>query len=464
MSTPTVPTTADLARDVQGPVLTRGDAGFDEEIAAFNPLAARSPEIVVGATCAADVVAAVRWAAERVMPVGVQATGHGWAAGSGGLLLTTARMQELDLDPATGLLRVGAGVKWRSVLDAGAASGWAAPCGSSSDVGVVGYTLGGGLPVLGRAFGFAADRVTAIEIVTAAGELRRVTADSDPELFWAVRGGGGGLLGVITALEMTLPRLDGFHGGGLFFPGDAAAEVLPVWAEWSRDLPEAMSTSLALLRLPAMPGVPEPLAGRLVVHVRIAYAGDADRCEALLAPLRSLSVPTVMDTVAEHPYAALDLVHMDPDQPVPFRDAGCLLASLPPAAVDRLTELAGPGSDSPLLAIELRRLGGALSRTPSADLPFGGSVLNGRSAAYSLHAVGLGIPPVAELLPGALTTLLDAMRGWGDGTSLLNLHGRATGDTTPLTGSRAPLALARLAAVKSTVDPGNLFRLGHPIA
>lgn len=462
MSTPTVPTIADLAREVAGPVLTRGDAGFAEEIAGFNPLAARSPEIVVGAACAADVAAAVRWAAERGMPVGVQATGHGWAAGSGGLLLTTTRMQELDLYPATGLLRVEAGVRWRSVLDAGAASGWAAPCGSSSDVGVVGYTLGGGLPVLGRAFGFAADRVTAVELVTAAGELRRVSAGSDPELFWALRGGGGGLLGVVTALEMTLPRLATFHGGGLFFPGDAAAEVLPVWAEWSRDLPEAMSTSLALLRLPAMPGVPEPLAGRLTVHVRVAYAGDSDRCEALLAPLRALSVPTVLDTVAEHPYAALDLVHMDPDQPVPFRDAGCLLAALPPAAVDRLLALAGPASDSPLLAVELRRLGGALSRTPSADLPFGGSVLNGRSAAYSLHAVGLGVPPVADLLPGALTALLDAMRGWGDGTSLLNLHGRAT-DDAPLTGSRAPAARTRLAAAKSAADPADLFRLGHPL-
>jgi FAD/FMN-containing dehydrogenase len=452
-----------LAEQVAGPVIARGDRRRDQELAGFNLAVAHDPDLVVGAVGAADVSAAVGWARERGMPVGVLSTGHGWQAPmTGGLMITTRRMQELTLDAATGRLRVGAGVTWRTVLDAATTSGWAAPCGSASGVGVVGYTLGGGLPVLGRAFGLAADRVTALDVVTAdrhGPSARRVTAATDPDLFWALRGGGSAF-GVVTALEMTLPHLPTFYGGGLFFPGEHAADVVRAWVAWTRDLPDAMSSSLALLRTPPMPEVPEPLRGRFVVHARIAYAGDARSAERWLAPLRSLAVPVVLDTVADHPYSALDLVHQDPDRPVPARDAGVLLEALPEAAVDRLLDLAGPASTSPLLLVELRHLGGALTR--GTDSAARGSLDGSPPADYSLHTVGMMVPPVAELVPGAIDAVLDGLAPWATGRTLLNLQGRSGGGAGDPRRPWPPTVVDRLAGVKAVVDPTDTFRVGHP--
>lgn len=450
---------AALTAAVTGPVLLPADPGWANELVGFNLAVSHDPDVVVGATCAADVRAAVDWARGRGLPVAVLATGHGWSAPiGGGVAVTTRRMQDLALDTATGRLRVGAGVRWRAVLDAAAGSVWAAPCGSSSGVGVVGYTLGGGLPVLGRTIGFAADRVRAIEVVTADGRLRTVTADSDSDLFHALCGGGGNL-GVVTALEMDLPPVPRLTGGGLFFAGESAEEVVAAWASWSRDLPETMNTSIALLRLPPMPELPEPLRGRFVVHVRVAFAGVPAAAEALLAPLRELTAPLVLDTVGELPYAALDAVHMDPHQPVPLRHGGVLLAELTGAAVGRLLELAGPGADCPLLLVELRRLGGALARDA------GSPVVNGRRSAYSLHAIGMLVPPVAAQVPAGLRAVLDGMAPWSGGATLLNLHGNPTDTPDDAERARAwdPGALDTLLAAKAAVDPDDMFRLGHTL-
>ena len=205
-------------------------------------------------------------------------------------------------------------------------SGLASLHGSSPSVGAIGYTAGGGIPLLAREYGFAADHVRAVELVTADGRLRRLTEDEDPDLFWAVRGGKGNF-GVITAMEIGLVPRNRLYGGGLFFPGERAAEVLSSWREWSLTVPENMSTSLALLRLPPLPEVPEPLRQGLAIHVRIAYTGSAGEGEKLVAPLRSLGA-RVLDTVAEMPYAAVPSIHMDPPEPIPhYTGAGCSTSS-----------------------------------------------------------------------------------------------------------------------------------------
>ena len=169
----------ELRSRVHGPVYAAGDDGMAAEVATWNVAVQHTPVLAVGATCAADVAAAVSWATARGLGIAVQATGHGPVRNAAGsVMVTTRRMQGLSIDPERRIARVEAGVKWIRVLEAAAEFGLAGLCGSSSDVGVVGYTLGGGMGSLGRKHGFAADHVTAIEIVTADGRLRRICAEN----------------------------------------------------------------------------------------------------------------------------------------------------------------------------------------------------------------------------------------------------------------------------------------------
>ena len=212
-----------LSRAVSGPVALPDSPEFAEETFAFNVATVHRPDVVLGAADARDVAAAVKWAAERRLPVSVQSTGHGAeSAIDGGLLINTRRLQDLQIDPDERTARVGAGVKWRTLLEASVPHGLLGLHGSSTDVGVVGYTLGGGLPVLGRAHGFAADHVRSMEIVTADGALRRIDADAEAELFALMRGGKGNL-GIVTALEFSLFPFSEFYGGGIIYPGADAA-------------------------------------------------------------------------------------------------------------------------------------------------------------------------------------------------------------------------------------------------
>ncbi len=272
-----------LARTVKGPVLDPGSDGFAGETAAFNLAADNQPAIAVGATEAADVAAAVRAAAERGLPVSVQSTGHGATAGvREGVMLCTRRMNGLQLDPERRTARVEAGVVWRQVIEAAAPYGLAPLNGSSSGVGVTGFATGGGLPLIGRPFGFAADHVCSLEMVTADGAIRHVDASSDPELFWAVRGGGGGF-GIVTSMEIDLVPVRTIYGGSIYFPGEAAEHVLHAYCEWTAAAPDEMTTAITLLRLPDLPDIPPPLAGRLSVSLRVAYTGGAAAGERLLS-------------------------------------------------------------------------------------------------------------------------------------------------------------------------------------
>lgn len=250
-------TRADLAAQLTGPVLGPEDEGFAAECAPFNLAVAHRPRVVVGAANSTDVQVAVRFAAQRRLPVAVMATGHqATVPADGAVLITTHRMAQVSIDPAARTARVTAGARWQQVVDAATPFGLAPLNGSSPLVGVVGYTLGGGLsPTMGRAHGWAADHVTALEVVTADGELRQVDAASEPDLFWALRGGKSNF-GVVTAMEFALFPVEQLWAGGLFFDGADAAAVLRAYARVTADAPDELSSSIALLRLPALPGVP----------------------------------------------------------------------------------------------------------------------------------------------------------------------------------------------------------------
>ena len=274
----------------------------------------------------------------RVTP---QATGHGpMAELVTELLVTTKRLDECVVHPE-GWARVGAGVKWLRVVEAAAPYGLAPLSGSITDVGVVGYTTGGGLGPMARTYGLAIDKVRAIEVVTGDGVLRRVTPTEHPDLFFGLRGGKG-MLGIVTAIEFDLVHQPTFYGGSLWFDGDDAATVIERWRHWSDDLPELGTTSIALFQLPEMPGVPPQLAGRLTLSVRYVWTGDAEEGERRFAAIRE-AAPVLLDDVAHKPYTAIDSVHTDPLDPTPAYEAAAVLTDFPAEAVDALLALTGPG-------------------------------------------------------------------------------------------------------------------------
>lgn len=445
-----------LAATVRGPVLAGDHPLAAGESATFNLAVTHRPAVVVGATSAADVAAAVSWAAERSLPVAVQSTGHGPVRGvEGAVLVTTSRMQGVTVDPVRRTAVAAAGARWADVVAATAPHGLAPLSGSSSQVGVVGYSLGGGMGSLARQHGFAADHVHSVEMVTADGRIRRVDEHSDPDLFWAVRGGKGNF-GIVTSLEFGVVPVSEIFGGAVFFAGGSASAVLHAFRAWAPTLPEQATTSVALMRMPPLEELPEPLRGQFVVALRFAWTGDIDEGQRLLAPMLSAG-EVLIAGVGPMPYSQADMIHQDPTDPMPFWERGRLLRELPETAVDTLLAAAGPDVDIPLILVELRLMGGALARQPRVP-----NAVSGREAAFSIFVLGPLVPGLEEIVPAAGGGVLEAMSPWLTGTSQLNFLGDAlTPEAVAM--AWAPETHQRLLAVKAQVDPANVFCNGHAL-
>ncbi|SDP13272.1 FAD/FMN-containing dehydrogenase [Arthrobacter sp. ok909] len=444
---------------VRGLVYLPGDSAYDQEAAAFNLATRHTPDLVLAAADADDVAAAVHWAAERGMSISVQATGHGAAnAITDGLLVSTRRLLDLDIDPEERTARVGAGIRWREVVAAAAPYGLMGLHGSATDVGVVGYTVGGGLPLLGRKYGFASDHVLAIEVVTPDGVQHRVDQHNNPRLFALLRGGKGNF-GIVTAMEFRLFPAGELYAGGIFYPGERAREVLTAFREWAPALPTDASASLAFLRLPELEDIPELLRGRFVMHLRFAWQGTAAEGQRLLDPMRGVA-PVLADLTGPLPFTQVDAVHLDPENPVPVREGGMLLNELDEALAEALLEVAGPDSNAPLLLAEVRLMGGALA-APAAPSSHDDHVA-GRDAAWSFFAVGVMMPESADLVPAAIAAARRTLAPFGTGGTAVNMHGHVESAAEAAKawpeGSRR-----RLSEAKAELDPQNLFRHGHAI-
>ncbi|HEX2074933.1 MAG TPA: FAD-binding oxidoreductase [Geodermatophilus sp.] len=447
----------DLRSRVHGPVYAAGDDGLAAEIRSWNLAVQHTPAVAVGATCAADVAAAVSWAVAHGLPVAVQATGHGPVRNAdGSLLVSTRRMQGVSIDPERRTARVEAGVKWQRVLEAAAPHGLTGLCGSSSDVGVVGYTLGGGLGSLGRRYGFAADHVQAVEIVTADGLLRRLSAEEEPELFWAVRGGKGNF-GVVTAIEFSLFPAGSLFAGGIFFAAEDAAAVLHAFRTWAPTLPEEVSTSVAVLRLPPLEELPPPLRGQTVVHLRYTSSGDPAEGERLLEPMKAAG-RILLGSVGPLLPTEMDAVHMDPKDPLPAWEKGMLLAELTEETVDAFLAAAGPQVEVPLFLAEIRQMGGALARQPRVP-----NAVAGRAGAWSVMLIGPMVPELAEVLPSIGRGVLGALRPWAAPGAMVNFLGDVSGPDE-VAAAYPPEVAERLLAVKRAVDPDGVFSFGYALA
>ena len=451
------PTVEELRAQLPGRVLEPADDGYDADRSGFGLTHTHTPKLIVSATSTDDVVAAVKWAAANGLSVAVMSTGHGSVRPYADcVLINTSRMNSFSIDAAARTATLGAGVRWRDVIPAAHELGLATINGSSSGVGVVGYTTGGGAPVMGRTFGFSADHVVEFELVTADGAVRRCTPETEPELFWAVRGGKGNF-GIVTSLTVNLVPVKNVYAGGLIYDGPAAETVFRTYAEWVETLPDEMTTSLALMRLPDLPFVPPPLAGKLTVHLRVVYVGDPAEGARLLAPMRELGAPIIIDGVDEVPYTRIDEVHRDPVDPLPVWESGITLRELSSEALDALLGAAGSSVEIPLVMVEVRHLGGAMGREPGVP-----NAVPGRDAKFSFWCLGPMFPGLDAIVPGVGHHMLDVMRPWAAPGRLMNFLGDAW-SKDEVAACWPVETYERLCTIKKTVDPQNLFRHGHAL-
>ena len=290
--------------------------------------------------------------------------------------------------------------------------------------------------------------------MTGTGEYLRVTPDEHAELFWGLRGGKA-TLGIVAAVEIDLLPIAEFYGGALYFDGDDAPAVLRAWSQWCTGLPENVNTSIALQQLPPLPGVPEPLAGRLTLALRYTALDDFDEGAALLTPMREVAAP-VLDTVGIWPYAAIGAVHADPSDPMPVHEDQTLLRDFTAEAVDILLAAAGPGSGSVQTIVEVRMLGGVMARQAQHR-----SAFCHRNARYAVTVIGVPMGPDAALVAAQAGALTRALAPWSTGGLLPNFAPAAD-----------PERMARvydedtrhwLAALADRYDPDGVLNAGQVV-
>jgi FAD/FMN-containing dehydrogenase len=439
---------------LRGEVVGPEDAGYDQARQAWNLAADQRPAFVVFPETADDVVALVNYARRNGLRVVPQGTGHNaqpivWDAGM--ILLSTSRMRGVEIDVEGRRARVAAGTEWLEVTEQASQHGLAPLAGSSPNVGVIGYCLGGGISWLGRKHGLAANSVLAIEIVTADGRLRRVDADNDSDLFWALRGGGGNF-GVVTAMEVALYPMPELYAGAMWWDWERSAEVMHAWREWTLSAPDEVTSAARIMQMPPLPEIPEFLRGRNFVTIDAAVIGDRAFGAEVVQALRDLE-PEI-DTFDVIEPVALSRLHNDPEDPIPGLTEHRLLAELPAAAIDAFLAVAGPGSGSPLLLAEIRHLGGALGVAKP-----GNGALAKVDAGYLLFAAGIAIPELIPALEAHLPVYKAALAAWDAGTSYLNFE-ETVADSRSFYDE---LTYRRLARIKTQVDPSDVFRANHPI-
>jgi FAD/FMN-containing dehydrogenase len=451
--TPT-PTPSAADASALAAIIVSGNPDYESARASFNLAVDQRPAAIAYPSTAAEVAEFVGYARGAGLRVAVQSGAHN--AGPQGdlrdaLLIRTNRMDAVSIDPVRRIARAEAGVRWEAVVNAAAEHGLSALHGSSPTVGVVGYSLGGGLSWQARKRGLQANHVTAIELVLADGSRRRVDNDHDPELLWALRGGLGNF-GVVTAIEFRLFPVTEIYAGWLAWDWQHARLVLNGWAEWTRIVPDEVTTSARILQLPPLPELPEPIRGRQLVVIDGAILGDTQAAGQLLGPLRDLNPE--LDTFGPVPMPALCRMHGDPEDPCPYHGHSAMLSELTPEGVEAFVAAVGPQSQSTLAVAELRQLGGALGR------PVGGGATSHFDGAYLAFALGMAFDPeMAARTSSDVRRVLGALAPWTEGRPYLNFVERKT----DVSEAFCPSSWARLQEVRRRVDPERIFRANHVI-
>ncbi|KRF23333.1 FAD-binding oxidoreductase [Phycicoccus sp. Soil803] len=440
-----------------GGVHLPGDPGYDAARLPWNVALDQRPAAVAQPRTVAQVQEVVRAAAAADLRIAPQSTGHnaGPLVAQGlddVVVLRTSAMTGVTIDPVRRIARVEGGALWMHATEPAGDHGLAALHGSSPDVGIAGYSLGGGIGWYARRLGLATNSLTAVELVTADGEHLRADAHRNAELFWALRGGGGSF-GVVTALEFRLYAIESAYAGMLIWDREVAEPVLRRWAQWAPGAPDDVTTSFRILNLPPIPDIPELLRGRSVVVIDGAVLGSDEAGAAAIADLRALS-PEI-DTFGRVPARSLVRLHMDPEGPTPVVSDSAMLGGLPDEAVDAFLSEVGPGSSSSLLMAELRQLGGALGREHE-----GGGALKKLDAAFVTFAGAMALTPeMAAQGEHDAHRLTKVLSPWANGRSYLNFAEHAVDPRT----AYDERAWLQLKGIRSAVDPHGLFVGNHRI-
>lgn len=447
-----------LRATVAGTIISPGDPDWDDARQAWALAVDQRPAAVAFPESTQDIIAIVEFAREHGLRVAPQGTGHNAHPLEGRLadsiLLKTERMRGVEIDAQNRRARVEAGALWMDVTGPAGEHGLATMAGSSPDVGVVGYTLGGGLSWLSRKHGLAANSVRAIEMVSADGVQVRADHEQHPDLFWALRGGGGSF-GIVTAIEIELLPIAQVYAGAMFWPQDRAREVFQAWREWTQqDQPDEIISVARVLNVPPFPEVPEFLRGRSFVVIEAVYLGEESEGAQLIAPLRALG-PEI-DTFSTVPAPALSHLHMDPDHPVPGKGDSLVIGEMPAELIDEFVAAATGPSGSALLSAEIRQLGGAIAR-PAPEHGALGSI----DAPYIMFAVGAApTEEIRAVVKAQVAGVKQAISRWGAGYEYLSFVERPI-DSREL--YRDEYTYRRLQAVKAQYDPADMIQSNHPI-
>jgi FAD/FMN-containing dehydrogenase len=446
-----------LRTSIRGRLVLPAAPMWDVARRSWNLSVDQRPVAVAEAAGVEDVQAVVRFAAREGLRVAPQATGHGSEAlgeWDRTVLLKTSGMRRVAIEPGASVARVAAGALAADVADPAGAQRLAPVLGLAPTVGVAGLTLGGGTGWLSRSYGLASNNVRALEVVTAWGERQRVDARTEPELFWALRGGGGGFA-IVTELELEAHPVGEVSAGMLVWPAGNAGDVLEQLRRWTWDVPESLGAVFRYLSLPLVEAVPAPLRGRQVVAIIAAFLGSEADGRRLMRPWRA-SRSALLDTFG--PIGPADLVRVagDPEQPLPARGGGFMVEELTAGLVDSIAGLIAEDALAPLTVLELRLLGGALGR-PSE----GHGALASLDGAFSVFAGGVGSDPEAR---AAIDDRLDTLRGrlaaWTTPQALLN--SAAAGDDPAQAFEHE--VWERLLRARDAFDPDRLILASHDAA
>jgi FAD/FMN-containing dehydrogenase len=444
----------ELREAVKGEVFGPDDPEYDVQRQAWFLLVDQLPAAIVHVTGTEDVQAAIRLARRHRLTVGAQPVGHGatWATRNEEMiLLRTGALDSIDL--AEGVARVGAGVRWRDLNKALTGSGLTSLPGSSGDPSVVGYTLNGGVSWFGRKHGFAANHVRAFELVDAEGHHLRVTKDAFPDLFWALRGGGGEF-GIVTAMEIDLLPEPKIYGGRMMWYAEDARELLRAFSEVTATAPEEFSLWAWLINMPDLEFVPPPMRGRWMIAIDSTFLGDGEDAEKLLAPIRAVAEPLV-DAVGEVPLDKVGEIAQEPEDPTPGIGKVVMLKEFGQHTIDGLLELVlDRPQPSPLMLVEIRHVGGAFTRSGADE-----SAVGTMDDPYFLLLGGIAMAPEhGPAIRAEIDTVIAGMGPWAGGLLPPTMaHGEPVEDVYPAA------TLHRLREIKNRVDPGNLIRGNRPL-
>ncbi len=447
-----VPSTAampDLAV-LPGALLRPGDAGYDEARRVANAAIDRRPAAIVRPVDAAGVARAVVFARDAGLPLAVRggghsAAGHGVGLADGALVVDLSAMKQVDVDPVRRVATAEGGVLAGEYVKATFAHGLATPLGDTPTVGLGGLLLGGGMGYLARKHGLAIDHLLAVEIVLADGSVVRASADEHPDLFWAVRGGGGNF-GIVTRFELGLVPIGTILGGMLMMP--ATRDVLRSHVPITASAPEDLGMISAIMAAPPLPFVPAEHHGALTLLSMVAWDGDPVEGRAALAPYAAVATP-IAEVISEIPYPAIFEMG-GPEGPTGFVARSFFLPALDDAAIDTILGFMERRT-SPMAMVQLRVLGGAVSRVPN------------EATAYAFRDRQLAVVILVPFLDPAEAATHVA---WADGL-LSALRPAATGVYSNFLADEGPdrvreaypgLTYHRLAEVKRRYDPANLFR------